>query len=151
MTLSLPFIAALSIWAAPDAPAMEVGVSLHARTAAVQVQPPGSAPTTGDWEATYRSGRAMFISGIVITAAGALVAAGSGFFVLLSLVMGDVHAVLPGAGWAALAGACVMVVGIPLLVVGIVKKRRASRMKAGLAMVTTVQQGQPVPTISVRF
>ena len=48
-----------------------------------------------------------------------------------------------------------MAVGIPLLVVGIIKKRRAGRIKAGLALEQTLHTdpltGAGTPALSLRF
>jgi hypothetical protein len=136
-------------------------VAFEAAAAEAQPQPvvaagPEAAPTpAGDWEATYRQGRALFVSGIVLTAGGFLVAGVSGFFILITWFMGDAGAVLPTAAWVALGGAAVIAVGIPLLVVGILKKRRASRMKAGLAIETVLHEdlvsGGSIPALSLRF
>jgi hypothetical protein len=48
-----------------------------------------------------------------------------------------------------------MAIGIPLLVVGIIKKRRAGRLKAGLALGWTVHpdlvSGAAIPALSLSF
>ncbi|MBW2263881.1 MAG: hypothetical protein JRG91_18125 [Deltaproteobacteria bacterium] len=112
-------------------------------------------PQDDSWLPLYRQGKAMMVSGIVLTAGGFLVAGISGFMILLTLVMGDVSATLPTAGWVALGGVVVMAVGIPLLVVGIIKKRRAGRMKNALALETVLHTdlvtGAGLPALSLRF
>jgi len=114
-----------------------------------------SPPPDDSWLPLYRQGKALMVSGIVLTAGGALVAGISGFMILLTWFMGDWSATLPAAGYVALGGAIVMAVGIPLLVVGIIKKRRASRMKASLGLETVLHAdpltGAGVPALSLRF
>lgn len=112
-------------------------------------------PPDDSWLPLYRQGKAMMVSGIVLTAGGALVAGVSGFMILLTWFMGDVSAALPAAGYSALAGGIIMAVGIPLLVAGIIKKRRAGRMKNALAVETVLHAdpltGAGVPALSLRF
>ena len=142
----------------PAAPAQPPPVVAKPAPAVTTVTPGTSQPVRppdDSWLPLYRQGKAMMVSGIVLTAGGFLVAGISGFMILLTWFMGDVSTTLPATAWAALGGAVVMAVGIPLLVVGIIKKRRAGRIKAGLALEQTLHTdpltGAGTPALSLRF
>jgi hypothetical protein len=100
------------------------------------VESPGADPA---WKDVYRKGQSMFVGGIVLTALGGGLLIGTGLYALINVL----YCVLTwGLGCnppntvaiivIPLSGVALMAVGIPLLVTGIVRKRRAHHMKKGV-------------------
>ncbi len=100
------------------------------------VESPAADPA---WKEVYSKGQGMFVGGIVLTALGGGLLVGTGLYAIINVL----YCVLTwGLGCnppntvaiivIPLSGVALMAVGIPLLVTGAVKKRRASQMKKGV-------------------
>jgi hypothetical protein len=100
-------------------------------------------PVDASWESEWNAGRRMMAAGIALTVAGGALALGTGLFAVIAILdcffpssNSVCYALSNNAGVivvTALSGVAVLGLGIGLLVAGIVKKHRASRMKRSLA------------------
>lgn len=100
------------------------------------IEPPAADPA---WKDVYRKGQGMFVGGIVLTALGGGLLVGTALYAVINVL----YCVLTwGLGCnppntvavivVPLSGVALLAIGIPLLVTGIMKKRRAHHMKKGV-------------------
>jgi hypothetical protein len=113
----------------------------------VAPQPPPSGPDSTvespapdpAWKDVYRKGQGMFVGGIVLTVLGGGLLVGTGLYAVINVLycfltwgLGCNPPNTVAIIVVPLSGVALMAIGIPLLVTGIVKKRRAHHMKKGV-------------------